>query len=445
MARKHPLRAVREHYNLSIDALAEETKLSKRTILRAEQGYAIYPSSRRILCTYFTKLEGKQITSEQLGLIGPMREQLPSEATQSVTTKEAAETMEMNKKRRDFIIKTLRLSGVTCTLPLAINLDNLEHVVAAMNHSSRVEPSALAYLESTIDSCWHLSNASKIAEVEQILPLYLPHLVAFAHQPSKHQQRAAHLASQGYILAAEIDRGNIHAMKAYCQQAVLYSQVAENSDIQVAALKQQATIYLVGEDPTTALQKYQEALALINHVSPLLRSRVYLGLASANARCKRKQDAMRYLGLALESFPTRPEQDPNYLYTVCSEPVLRFYEALTYTDLEQPQDAWKALLAVQDLHSKMPISTSMWIEFLNLQAQTAAELGDIEMSASSLRASVQASSKQGYNLWLSEAYDIYQEIVRRWPHEPKIRALSDLFQASEEQWRVSVKSNMSLQ
>jgi DNA-binding XRE family transcriptional regulator len=427
MEMKHPLRVVREHYNLSIDALAEETGLSRRTILRAEQGYAIYPSSRRILCTYFTKLEGKRVTSEQLGLIGSARELSPSEATQGISTETEAETMEMNKKRRNFMVKALRLSKAAYTLPLALDLDNLEHVVAAMNPSSRVDPSALAYLEGTIDSCWHLSNDSKIAEVEQILPLYLPHLVAFAHQPSKQQQRAAHLASQGYILAAEIDRGNIHAMKAYCQQAVLYSQVAENADIQVAALKQQATIYLVGRDPTTALLKYQEALSLINHVSPLLRSRVYLGLASASARCKRKQDAVRYLGLALESFPKRPEQDPNYLYTVYSEPVLHFYEALTYTDLDQPKDAWKVLSAVDGLHSKMPMPTSIWIELLNLRAKTAAALGDMELSTSSLRASVQASSQQGYNLWLSEAYDIYQEIEGRWPHEPKIEALSDLF------------------
>jgi len=427
MKMKHPLRVMREHYNLSIDALAREAKLSRRTILRAEQGYAIYPSSRRILCTYFTKLEGKRVTAEQLGLIEPTREQSPSEAIQGILTKTEAETIEMNKKRRNFIIKTLRLSAAASALPLALDLDNLEHVIAAMNHPSRVDPSALAYLEGIIDSCWHLSNASKIAEVEQILPLYLPHLVAFAHQPSKQQQRAAHLASQGYILAAEIDRGNIHAMKAYCQQAVLYSQVAENADIQVAALKQQATIYLVGRNPTTALLKYQEALSLINHVSPLLRSRVYLGLASASARCKRKQDAVRYLGLALESFPKRPEQDPNYLYTVCSEPVLHFYEALTYMDLEQPKDAWKVLSAVDGPNSKMTMPTSMWIEFLNLRAKAAAELGDMELSTSSLRASVQASSQQGYNLWLSEAYDIYREIEGRWPHEPKIEALSDLF------------------
>lgn len=428
METKHPLRVMRERHNLSIDALAEATKLSRRTILRAEHGYAIYPSSRRLLCAYFTKLEERQVTSLQLGLIEAVREPSASEEKQSVPTKEATESMEMNKKRRDFIITALQMSGIALTLPSAMNLDNLEHLVAAMNRPSGVSTPALAYLEGVIDSCWHLSNASKITEVEHILPIYLPHLVTLTYQPSKHQQRAAHLASQGYILAAEIDRGNIHAMKAYCQQAVLYSQVAENYDIQVAALKQQATIYLVGKDPLAALQKYEESLPSINHVSPLLRSRVYLGLASASARCERKQDALRYLGLARESFPRKPEQDPNYLYTICSEPVLHFYEALTYTDLEQPKDAWKALLVVDGLQPKMPVPISTRIEFLNLQAKAAAELGDLELSISYLQASIQASSKQGYNLWLSEAYEIYQEIAARWPHESQIQSLRDLFQ-----------------
>jgi len=87
METKHPLRMMRERHNLSIDALAEATNLSRRTILRAEQGYAIYPGSRGLLCAYFTKLEERQITSQQLGLIGAIREQSPSEEKQSVLTR----------------------------------------------------------------------------------------------------------------------------------------------------------------------------------------------------------------------------------------------------------------------------------------------------------------------------------------------------------------------
>src|SRR5207245_11571539 len=49
----HPLRAARVQRNLSIQDVADETHLSIRTILRAEQGYRLRPESRRILCDYF--------------------------------------------------------------------------------------------------------------------------------------------------------------------------------------------------------------------------------------------------------------------------------------------------------------------------------------------------------------------------------------------------------
>ena len=428
MEKKHPLRTMRERYNLSIDALAEETKLSRRTILRAEKGYAINPSSRRILCEYFTKVEGRPITSQQLGLLVVVQEELPLLEIRKAPRKDSMETMEMNMKRRDFMIKTLQLSGAASMIPLLMNQENLERLVVFINNPSLVDIHALEYLEGVIDACWHLSNKSKIIEVERILPVYLPHIVTLAHQSWKHQRGAAHLASQSFILAAEIDRGNIHAMLAYCQLAVLYSQVAENQSIQAAALKQQATISLVGKDPKTALLLYQKALSLIERLSPLLRSRIYLGLASSSARCTQKQEALHYLGEAHAYFPEQPEKDPNYLYTVCSKPVLHLYEAITYTELEQPQNAWEALMAIDGLDPKMPIPVSMQIEFLNLQAKTAAALGNMELSLSYLQASIHTSIQQGYNLWFDEARDIYQELLSIWPKEPQVKGLRDLLE-----------------
>src|SRR5690348_5630637 len=104
METKHPLRVMRERHDLSLHALAEVTGLSKRTILRAEQGYAISPNSRYLLCAYFTKLEKRQITSQRLGLITTVQEQSLPEEKQSVLAVEATEAMEMDKNRRDFII-----------------------------------------------------------------------------------------------------------------------------------------------------------------------------------------------------------------------------------------------------------------------------------------------------------------------------------------------------
>jgi transcriptional regulator with XRE-family HTH domain len=57
------LRLLREHFNLSIQEVANATGLSFRTVLRAEQGAPLNPESRRQLCQFYGK------TSEELGLV----------------------------------------------------------------------------------------------------------------------------------------------------------------------------------------------------------------------------------------------------------------------------------------------------------------------------------------------------------------------------------------
>src|SRR5260370_20920179 len=97
--------------------------------------------------------------------------------------------------------------------------------------------------------------------------------------------------------------------------------------------------------------------------------------------------------MAGESFAVHPESDPNYLYTVCSFPVLHLYEALTFTDLQQPEDARAALMKVDGLQPKMHVPESTRIEFLNLHAKTAAYLKDLDTNRTYLQACVEATSK----------------------------------------------------
>jgi transcriptional regulator with XRE-family HTH domain len=59
---KHPMRMAREARHWSIDSLAERTGLSRRTLLRAEQGRGLNPSSRQLICKVF------DMSAEDLGL-----------------------------------------------------------------------------------------------------------------------------------------------------------------------------------------------------------------------------------------------------------------------------------------------------------------------------------------------------------------------------------------
>jgi hypothetical protein len=137
---------------------------------------------------------------------------------------------------------------------------------------------------------------------------------------------------------------------------------------------------LIAKNPAQALQVYQKALPFVKNISPLLRSRVYQGLASAAARCGQEKEAERYLGLAHDTFPHDFENDPSFLYADSGLSVLHMYAGLTYLDLDQPENAWNALVQVDGLQPKIAIGEFTQLEFLNLQTRTAVAMGDQERS-----------------------------------------------------------------
>jgi transcriptional regulator with XRE-family HTH domain len=77
---KSKLRLLRERLNFTIEEVSDATGLSFRTILRAEQGSALNPESRRRLCQFYGK------TSEELGLVPRRRKRKRSLTVNSART-----------------------------------------------------------------------------------------------------------------------------------------------------------------------------------------------------------------------------------------------------------------------------------------------------------------------------------------------------------------------
>jgi DNA-binding SARP family transcriptional activator len=294
---------------------------------------------------------------------------------------------------------------------------------------SPINEETLDHLEQLGDVCWHLANKSQEAIVTQILPTYLPKLTVLAGHPSPYRKKIAQLVTRGYILAAEVEKKYVVAMQAYCEQAVIYSEITTDDSLKVDALRQKATIALIAKEPSKAVLTYQQALPMVNQISPLLRSRIYLGLASASARTGQKQEALSALGLARDSYPDVPEDDPAFLYLATSSDRSAFhlYEALTYSDLQQADATWNALMKVDGMQPKIPVLESARIEFLNLQARTAAISGKMEVSCDYLIASVKAAKGNGYLIWVEEAYEVYLLLCQMWPHEKRVQQLGGLF------------------
>jgi hypothetical protein len=92
-------------------------------------------------------------------------------------------------------------------------------------------------------------------------------------------------------------------------------------------------------------------------------------------------------------------------------------------ELATPNEAGK--LVRED---EKPLPAKAWGDVTNLQASSAAALGDLELSCTYVEAGAKAAMAQGYEIWQSEASDVFKQIQLRWPHETRVKALADLFQ-----------------
>jgi transcriptional regulator with XRE-family HTH domain len=138
---KHPLRAAREARHWSIDTLAETTGLSRRTILRAEQGHGLNPASRRLLCRVFDMSAG------QLGLT--LRR--PGRQSGCVASR-YSEIDDLN--RREFL-RLLSLAGTLLVVPPVESRLDWERMHHFANHTRRLDEKTLEQYAALQGHLWH--------------------------------------------------------------------------------------------------------------------------------------------------------------------------------------------------------------------------------------------------------------------------------------------------
>ena len=365
------------------------------------------------------------LTREEAALVSPLLHWLKGDATMT------------DEAKRETLRRLLKAAlGTTAATSLFVrdstDLDPepQERLATAISKSSKsVDGALIDHFDAQTKLCWNLLKVDGLPLVHQVLPTYLPTLQVLLQQPSQHQHIFAGLAAQGYILAGlvAILQLNTPAAEAYCKQAVQYSRLAGDCNLEVAALKHLATKYNDAKYPVKALQTYQEALPLIHHVSPLLRSRTYLGLALASAQCGQKQEALRYLGFAQETFPERPEDDPSFSFADCGPSSLNHYGGLIYLEFNQSKEAWETFAGVEALRSKIVIPQRTLIEIVNCQAEAALAQRDLELASAHIQKGAEGAAKLKSEMRFNEAFSIYRQMKIIWPHEPRIKELAELF------------------
>lgn len=317
----------------------------------------------------------------------------------------------------------LGVAGASLMLPHLLDGEPLQN-------AAKIDESSLREFARLTEVCWQLSRGNQLGVAQQLLPAFLPQLEQFAKEPSKHQQVAANLVTQGYRLAGilALHQNNLTAREIYCKQAVQYSQVANDQSLHVAALKGLADTFYYGNRPMEVLQTYQQAEQHIKQTAPLLCARVFMGLAVAHAQYGDilKQEALRYLGLAQATFPERPEDDPSFAYADFDRYQMILWEGLVRFHLGEAKNALQAF-ALVDGTTKTAAPTRILVEITNHKAKTAIALRDLELSTIFVEAGAKGARALGSQRRYNEAQEAFALMQIIWPHEKQVKDLTDIF------------------
>jgi tetratricopeptide (TPR) repeat protein len=348
----------------------------------------------------------------------------------------ASERDKAEMNRREAMKKIGAVVGTTlfATPDELLNPQPWEQVPAAFAKLPPVD--TLSHLEKLTEACWYLMKASELNAVELALPKYLPTLETLVKQPSEYQMKAAGLASQSYQLIGlvRLHQNNFPARQVYCERAVYYSRLTHDRNLQTSALVHLANMFYYGNQPVKALRTYQEALPYINDVSPSLSGRVYVMLAESYARCKQKEQAQRYVGLAHESFARHSEDDGTLLYSDYALSSLYLWEGLTYLALGQHypdgdyyHQAWDSFALIGGLQPGLMVSERNRIETVIHQAGIAIALGDQELFRTYLIEGVTGAKTLGSEKRFLEALTTFEKAQLVWRNEQRVNELVDLF------------------
>lgn len=409
------LRSMRKLKRWSMQIASERVGVDRVTYSRWERGEQDpHPSTLDLLCRAF------DMSPEDLGF---------GHLVATDAQRDQEDDLAMDEKRRDLFKQALQI-GTALTLPgmgLA-KANTLEQALSAkLSLSDRM---LLDHFSKLIAICWDLLRVDGLPTVGHLLPTFLPEVTELVQQSPTCKKEAAGLASQGYILAGLVATLQLDhaASEAYCKHAVLLSHVAEDRTLEAAALKHLAVKYFDLKHPRQTLQMYLEALQFIDQVSPLMQSRTYLGLAAAYAQMGQKQDALRYLGMAQETFPEEPEKDVSFIYADCGPSSLNHYGGLIYMELDHPQKAWETFAEVEKLKQRIVIPERTIIEIVNCQAEAAVAQRNLELASSHIQAGVAGALKLKSERRFADTFAVYKNMRLVWPHEPQVKALGELFQ-----------------
>jgi tetratricopeptide (TPR) repeat protein len=430
------LRSLIENAGYSFREVSKETKIPERTLYDWAAGKRIIPHKERKILAHLLNCSVEALTPQQATVTDVAAASSIHQADMLQCKQEPSLSLseqqgyDMDKKRR-LILKATGIVGIAFVAPFEqlLEIEPWQKIGQAVTKPSSIGMDDLIPLQKLTEICWHMSNGCELDTMEQLLSTYLPQLSLLAQQPSKYQPMVARIASQGYFLSYVVasNREEFKLAFEHCRKARGYAQIARDPNLEAVALIRQGVVGLYRKRPYQALEAYEEAHQLVNHVSPLVRTRLYANLCEVQGKLGMEQEARRSIGLAQENFPEDVENDPASFYIHFNKAGLYLHEGLALLDLHKPGEALEVLLNIDGLHPKLEISERSRIEVLNCQALAAGQQGNLDQFVLYLQGALSSSRKLGFQLHMTEAWDVFTKMRKLWMHETRVQKLADLF------------------
>ncbi len=288
---------------------------------------------------------------------------------------------------------------------------------------------------ASITACWHLSAASQLETIPPMLDSFLPTLVSILTHAPTYREVAADLVAQCYalktILAWHLE--GLRQAEACCLQALKYSIMAHNPNLQMLALNLQVEIAYYDCNFSLALTKSEAALALLQktdqgRVFPFMAGEVYMFLATFQAYHRFKREAEQSLEDAQKAFAAQSSHEPLPLYVDCGKLLISFRGGVAHyylgqDDSEHAKQAWSALERVGQLQPSTTIPERFRLECLNGRALAAVQLNEMEEAIACFEAAKQGARALGSKQRSTEVGHAYSQMLKQWPSERRIVTL----------------------
>lgn len=275
-----------------------------------------------------------------------------------------------------------------------------------------------------------LSRENDLTLVEHVLADYLPILKTLAQHSTHHQQEAAALLAQGYLLMGLVAdcQGKLDLMQKCSCIARSYAQIAQDPNIEASALVRLAVKYDYQGRDIKALQTYQEAAALQHfpHLSPLMQGRIYAGLAATHAYCKQEHEALYFLGMAKDTFPLNFQDDPSFQFAFVGPSTMPQYEGLVRKHLGQYTQAWETVTVLGQFQPVSGLLDRNRTEFLEDAASIALLQGELATSFAYLKAAEDLARTIKNEQRYTEVMETYRLMEALYPLEQATKDMREI-------------------